>query len=443
MELLVLGVFVAELIVMVALGLPVWAPLAVGLAIFWGYGLARGHSPAALERMTASGVKTAAGVLEAFVLIGILTALWRASGTISQIVVMTSSLVGPTTIPVASFLLCALVSYLIGSSFATAATMGVVCGTMTAAMDANLVLAGGAILSGCYFGDRCSPVSSSALLVRTVTDTRLQDNLRAMMATAAVPLVVSVVAYAALGSLLPASGAAASGLADTLRAAYGYHLVALLPAVAILVMPLAGMGMKRSMAISSVVAALVCLFVQHLSPRDLLVWCVAGYTCPHEAVAGLMSGGGLASMVSVSAVVCLSSSYAGIFDETGLLGGVRGHVDAIARRYGPFSAVLAVGIPASMIACNQTLAIMLTQQLCEGVETDARSLAIDLENGPVVISPLIPWSIAGTTILGLAQAPTAGILTAIYLWLIPIWHLFCKSLKFFEKQACKPAEASV
>ena len=443
MEFVVLGAFVVQLVALVALGLPVWTPLAVGLVLFWGYGLVRGHAPAALARMTATGIKTAAGVLESFVLIGILTALWRASGTISQIVVMTAGLVGPTTIPVASFLLCGLVSYLMGGSFATAATMGVVCGTMASAMGANLVLVGGAILSGCYFGDRCSPVSSSALLVRTVTGTKLRENLVGMMRTAAVPLALALVVYVAAGVLAPAEGLAGSELVESLTSAYGYRPVTLLPAVAILVMPLAGMGMKRSMAISSAIAALVCLLVRGDGIVELLGWCLLGYSCPDASLATLMSGGGIVSMVSVSAVVCLSSSYAGIFDGTGLLDGVRSHVAAIARRFGPFVAVLAVGIPASMIACNQTLAIMLTSQLCEGVEPDAQSLAIDLENGPVVISPLIPWSIAGTTIMTLAHAPLLGILAAVYLWLIPVCHLISKSQKFFANHACKVRGASV
>lgn len=73
-------------------------------------------------------------------------------------------------------------------------------------------------------------------------------------------------------------------------------------------------------------------------------------------------------MVNVSLVVCLSSSFSGLFDGTGLLDGVRGLVEGLARRVSPYAAVLAVSVPASMVACNQTLGIMLTSQLCGHAE---------------------------------------------------------------------------
>lgn len=444
MELFILGAFAAQLIVFVALGAPLWTPLAIGLFLFWAYGLRQGLGPRDLARMTLSGVSTARGVLESFVLIGILTAFWRADGTIAQIVVMATPCMTPAALPLACFLLCGLVSYLMGTSFGTAATMGTVCGMLGSAMGANPLLYGGAILAGCYFGDRCSPVSSSALLVRTVTGTDMRGNLSAMMRSAAVPLAASLVAYAALGAALAPSGAsAASGGADVLLGAFGQSFWALAPALIILILPLLGVGMKRCMAASCAAAAVVCLALRGAGALDLLRWAALGYAAPSPEVAQIMDGGGIVSMANVSLIVCLSSSYAGIFEGTGLVEGVRGAVSRIGERLGPFAAVLAVGIPASMIACNQTLAIMLTQQLCGPVEPDSRALAIDLENGPVVISPLIPWSIAGSTILSFAEAPGNGWLAAIYLWLIPLWHLFCRSQKFFQKSACKSVRASV
>ena len=71
----------------------------------------------------------------------------------------------------AYLLLNSLVSFLIGTSFGTAATMGAICIAMAQAMDISLALAGGAAISGAFFGDRCSPVSTSTLLVAEVTHT--------------------------------------------------------------------------------------------------------------------------------------------------------------------------------------------------------------------------------------------------------------------------------
>lgn len=451
MELIVILVFCLQLIAFVAIGANVLVPLAAGFALFFGHGVARGHAPARLLRRAAQGARTALGVLESFALIGVLTALWRADGTISQIVVMTSSFVTPQTAPLASFLLCGLVSYLIGTSFGTAATMGVACGALAGAMGADPLVTGGAVLSGCYFGDRCSPVSSSALLVRTLTGTSMADNLKGMLRSAAVPFAVSVAAYTALGVALAPAGAAAGGdgVAGLLAGAFGNNPWALAPAALIFVLPLAGLGMKRCMGLSCAAAALVCL-QRGAGVLDLARWAWAGYAASDPSVAALMDGGGILSMVNVSLVVCVSSSYSGIFDETGLVDGVRASVEALGARLGAFAAVLAVSIPASMIACNQTLAIMLCKQLCERCERDPSRLAIDLENGPVVISPLIPWSIACSTILAFSGAPACGWIAAVYLWLIPVWHFIRTSAapeasrrKFFQNDACNAAKSSV
>ena len=89
----------------------------------------------------------------------------------------------------------------------------------------------------------------------------------------------------------------------------------------------------------------------------------------------------------------------------------------------PFAAMFLTSIPASCVACNQTLAIMLTQQLCKDVEPDEGSLAIDLSDSAVVIPPLVPWSIAGAVPLAGAGAPTISILASFYLYLLPLTRL--------------------
>ena len=88
-----------------------------------------------------------------------------------------------------------------------------------------------------------------------------------------------------------------------------------------------------------------------------------------------------------------------------------------------------VSVFTSMISCNQTLAIILSDSLCSKLETDKKQFAIDLENSVVVIAPLIPWSIAGAVPLTSAGAPTASLLAACYLYLLPAWYLFVRRKK--------------
>ena len=173
--------------------------LLAGLLLFLLYGRRKGFGWKALLGMALAGVKTVKNILITFLLIGVLTALWRAAGTIPVIVCYAARLIRPGVFLVMTFLLNAGVSVLTGTSFGTAATIGVICAAMGATMGVDARLTGGAVLAGAFFGDRCSPVSTSALLVSELTKTDIYGNIRRMLRTALVPFLLSVAFYFALG----------------------------------------------------------------------------------------------------------------------------------------------------------------------------------------------------------------------------------------------------
>ena len=128
-------------------------------------------------------------------------------------------------------------------------------------------------------------------------------------------------------------------------------------------------------------------------------------------------------MLKVAAIVCLSSSYSGIFQKTGLLDRARQAIARFAMKATPFAAAVFTSIVTGMIACNQTLTIMLTNQLCKQEQGNGEEFAIVLEDTAVVIAPLIPWSIAGAVPLASVGAPTRSICFACFLYLLPMWRL--------------------
>lgn len=121
----VLCLFCLELLVCVALGWPIVAALLVGLVLFVGWALRQGYGLRAVGGMLWSGVRTAKNVLIVFLLIGVLTALWRACGTVPLLICYAVDLIHPGTLVITSFLLTCAVSALMGTSFGAAASMGV------------------------------------------------------------------------------------------------------------------------------------------------------------------------------------------------------------------------------------------------------------------------------------------------------------------------------
>jgi len=422
MELLILGGFCAVLLLCLVLNIPLLYALAAGVVLFCFYGRRKGFSLKQLLRMLWDGVSTIKGILVVFVLIGMLTGLWRSCGTIPVIITYASRLIRPNTLLLMTFLLCCGISVLTGTSFGTSATMGVICMTMGATMGADPVWMGGAILSGAFFGDRCSPVSTSALLVSQLTGTTIFDNIKKMLKTAAVPFLLCCVIYGWKGSALT-SGSGGADLAAVFGRELVLHPAAVLPAAAILILSAFRVRVRTAMLVSIVISIAVSLVFQPGSGAQLLRVMLLGYQAKDAEVAALLNGGGVLPMVKVMAIVCLSSSYAGIFRGTGLLDGIKGKLAAVSRKISPFGTVLLTAVITSMIACNQTLAIMLTHQLCRQLEPDDGTMAIDLENSAVVVAPLVPWSIAGAVPLATLGAPDASLLAACFLYLLPLWTL--------------------
>ena len=421
LEISVLSLFAVSLVLCIGYDISILVALVFGFFLFFGYGLCRKHSVKAMAAMAFSGIKTVKNILITFVLIGIITAVWRVCGTIPFIVYHATSFCDPRVMVLVTFLLCCVISVLTGTAFGTAATMGVICVTMAGSMGIPILYSGGAVLAGSFFGDRCSPMSTSALLVSTLTKTDLYRNIGNMVKTSVVPFLISCVVYTVLG-MGAETAYDVTDIQNLFADNFRLHPAALIPAAVIILFSCFKVNVKITMSISIVCSIAVAFFVQDASLPELLNIAVWGYKPADPQVAALLSGGGIQSMVKVFCIVCLSSCYSGMFNGTGLLEGFRSGLNKLSAKILPFGSILVTSIITVMISCNQALAIMLTHQLCVDTEPDPETMASHLENTVVVIAPLIPWSIAGAVPLATVGAPTACILTACYLYLLPVWN---------------------
>ena len=414
METITLGLFSLILVVCLLFRLPTLYALFAGLILFCAYAAKKGNSPKKIVSMLCAGVLTAKNILIVFLLIGMMTALWRACGTIPYIICHAAKLL--------SFLLNCGISVLTGTSFGTAATIGVICMSMGVSEGANPLLLGGAILSGAFFGDRCSPFSTSALLVSELTKTSIFDNIRNMVRSAWLPFLLTCALYGVLGFQLHSQNAQAD-LTSLFGREVALHPAALLPAIVIFALALMRVPVKYAMLASILTSLGVGFAVQHFSLSELPGLLLTGYHAADPQAAAFLDGGGISSMVKVAAIVCISSSYAGIFQSTGLLDGLKAGLLKLGKRITPFGAILLASICTSMIACNQTLSIMLTDQLGSELEPDAHRMALDLENSAVLVAPMIPWSIAGAVPLATVGAPITSIFASFFLYLVPVCYL--------------------
>ena len=222
--------------------------LLAGLLLILAAGIRCGFALDDLIRMAVNGIKKAVNILIVLAIVGIMTAMWRADGTIAYIVSSAAGLFKPSILIVTIFLMNCLVSFMTGTSFGTAATMGVISMTIAGTAGVNPVISGGAVISGCFFGDRCSPLSSSAILVASVTETNLFDNIRNMLRTAAVPFVLTCLIYGAIG-LGGANQVDATSVSDVFAKEFQLNRWMILPAIIVLGLSMLRVDVKQSMTL--------------------------------------------------------------------------------------------------------------------------------------------------------------------------------------------------
>ena len=101
--------------------------------------------------------------------VGTVIGTWMASGTVPTIIYYGLKMLTPTSFMIIGFLLCCLVSFFVGSSYSTLATLGVAFVGIGTGLGMNLGLVGGMVLSGAMFGDKMSPFSDTTNLAPAVS----------------------------------------------------------------------------------------------------------------------------------------------------------------------------------------------------------------------------------------------------------------------------------
>jgi NhaC family Na+:H+ antiporter len=420
-------IFTLSLIISIIIDFSILIPLVIGMILFSLTALHRGYDLKTVVNMILNGMKKSFALMPIFALIGIITAIWRASGTIPFFVYYGTLLLNPEYFILFAFLLSCVVSFALGTSFGTVGTIGVVLIVLAKGGGVNTSVAAGAIISGAFFGDRCSPTSSSANLVATITGTDLYGNVKRMMITGLIPFIATSIIYVFLSRNNPIN-ITDSKLLDDISFYFNLSYVTILPAVLIFIFALFKKNVKISMFFSIITAFLICLFVQKMAIADIIKTMIFGFKLNADStLKNIISGGGLFSMFKVSLIVMIASSYSGIFEKTGMLNDIQELLKKMSNKIGIYLTTFFTSLATGAFCCNQTLPVLLTYQLMNKIYTEngltKEDIAIDLENTAIMTSELFPWSIAIAVPLATLSADSTSIMYAVFLYLVPLINI--------------------
>ncbi len=435
----VFSISFALLIVSAVKGIFIAYPLLAALALFVAVLLNRGFSFQALLKMGLAGARQALPVVQVLLLIGIVTAVWMAAGTVPALVYYGTGLISGQFFLLWAFLLTSAVSVLTGTAFGAVGTIGIALMVIARGSSVAVEPVAGAIIAGAFLGDRCSPMSSSAHLVASITRTDLYTNLRNMIHSSRWPLVISVVFYTGLSLFHPAQLTEASITAD-LPYEFNLSWAVLLPAAAVVLLAILRVDVKLAMLVSIGLGGAIAYALQGDSFFSLLRFALFGYQLDHETpLQTILLGGGLLPMAKATLVVLISTAFAGIFSGSRVLSFLDIWLCRIRSPQQRSQATAIVSTFTSCFGCSQTIAILLTAQIMQpyyslmaaangsqapAIQTDCHSqqlLALTLEDTAVVIAPLIPWNIASLIPATILTVGPGFIPYAVYLLLLPLF----------------------
>lgn len=419
-------IFIIGLALCLGFGITMIAPLLFGLVLFSLVAVKRGKTVKEVGKMALSTVRDSLIVVKIILLLGCLTGLWRASGTIAYFVCGGVKLIPPALFILAAFVLTAVMSFALGTSFGVTATGGVILMAIGRAGGMNPVIVAGAILSGVYVGDRASPAASSANLVAVLTGTDMRKNVRLMLKNSILPFFICCLIYGLISFIVPMTDMDIS-LLESMGGEFNLHWTCLIPALLILALPFCNVSIIISILISMLSAFAVAVLAQDMSIVDALKTMVMGFAPRDASLGNIFSGGGLVSMLEVACILLISGTYGGIFRGAGFLEEVDKLLLKVSGKIGRYPTMIVMSLAVCAIFCNQTIGSIMQSELSAPLygdsEEEKTAKMMDMENSVILIAGLIPWCIACSVPLGMLDASKAAVPFACYLYILPVIEL--------------------
>lgn len=356
--------------------------------------------------------------------IGLLVGSWVISGTIPMFVSIGLKLINPQYLYVTAFILCALFSILTGTSWGSAGTMGIVLIAIGTAVNANLSILAAAIISGCYFGDKQSPISDTTIMAALGAGIEVRDHVSSMLRTTGPSFIIAGILYTIIGIASPVNIVDTKVFVEptlvSLHEIFHFNILLIIPPLIILI----GSFMKKPSLLITITSCIVaCLFAVIIQPftfDDVVGTLTNGFNVEMihhvssipENVEIILTRGGLSSMTNAVTITVIVFVYIGAINVIEAMETVVNKLFAnIRTRRGT---ILASLISSSLIngtTSNQYATAMIVgnafQKRYDDLGIPRKVLSRSIEDYGTLIEPLLPWTTTGIymqTTLGVPYA---------------------------------------
>lgn len=362
------------------------------------------------------GIGSGLPAMMVLMVVGMLVGVWIAAGVVPVMIHYGLMILSPSWFLVASVIICAVVALATGSSWSTAATVGIALIGVGAALGVNPGMTAGAIISGSYFGDKMSPLSDTTNLAPAAAGSELFEHIRHMLFTTVPALVVSLIIFGVLGFVSGATGDGSSEqlaeISRGIQAGFTLSPVLLLPPAVVLGLVMRKVPALPALLAGTLVAAVLAVVMQGASIGDVVNASYSGFTSETgvASVDKLLSRGGMNGMMETIGLIICALAFAGVMEASGMLDALARAVLSRAKTPGLLVAATALSaMGLNVLAADQYISIIVPGRMYRTAFLELRlhpkNLSRALEDAGTMTSPLVPWNTCGaymSSVLGVA-----------------------------------------
>jgi len=397
-------------------------------------GIKNGLSWGQVEEQIVETVSRAIIPLIIFLVVGCLIASMMLSGAVPTLLYVGLGLLSPVFFYPLACLLTAIVALCTGSSWTTAATIGVALMGVALGFDLSLPVAAGAIISGAYFGDKMSPLSETTNLASAMGGAELFTHIRHMTIVSLPSFLISLGLFTVIGLTdeVPANlGEKLGLLQSTIESTFNLSILNIIPIAVLLYLSYKQVPALLAITLGTFAAIIMTFVTQFDLLADTIVLLngadgsmiktmaqviYSGFVV-NSGVAeldSLLSRGGMDSMIFMVWLVLCSMMLSATLTATGYIEYMLTKLTKLIRNTGSLVAsTIGTAISVNLLTGDQYLSIVLPGQMWkeeyEKRGLNPENLSRTLEDGGTVTSPLVPWGACGVFMAG-----TLGVDTMAY-----------------------------
>jgi len=436
--------------------------VAMGIAVV--IGIKNGFSWSEIEKAIVNGISLSLGAILILLSVGALIGTWLLSGTVPTMIYYGLKILDPSWFYAASCIICGIVAMSIGSSWTTAATIGVALLGISQGLDLSPAITAGAVISGAYFGDKVSPLSETTNLAPAIAGSELFAHIRYMLWTTVPSIATALVIFTILGftESTTASTEAIDSLNEQLASQFNLSVFNLVPLVVLLVLAIRKAPAFIAVSIGAIIGAIWAVLFQpeligRLAGEGLsqveanlrVVWTAffdgVAIETGNSELNDLLSGGGMSSMLNTTWLIMCALSFGAVLEHLGMLKVFVTAILKTAKSTGSLIAsTVATCFSTNLITADQYMAIVMPGRMYKE-EYERRGLhpvvlSRTLEDSGTITSPLIPWNTCGAYMYSVLMVNPLDYLFYCFFNIInPILAVIYGFIGFKIKKLVKPA----